>query len=187
MIGRIVDGLLVVVLLAALVFFYENSQELRRLREAPPVPVVGQPDQPPLPVGDSVPALIGLAEDGGIDVFIPGSSDGRMTFAFAFRTDCPFCEATAPVWADFARERPDSVRFVAISVQGRQPAAAWLERHGIVVDQLVAVSSPQDVAIGWGLDVVPTNYVVNQAGVLVGARRGQLIEGALDGDRWALR
>lgn len=117
----------------------------------------------------------------GFDLAASGAGTGRVTLdqltgagpallAF-FKSSCPVCKLSFPVWGELARRYGDAVRVVAVSQGPLGAARTWLDGLGFdapVVDDSVGYA----VSADYGIETVPTLVLVDKAGEVVAASQG---------------
>ena len=109
--------------------------------------------------GSSAPSFT-LPEVGGGEVTDPWS-DGPVVLAF-FKTSCPVCRMSAPVVQAIA---DTGVRVVAIGEDPPKALVAFAADEGLTVTTL-SESEPYAVSSAYGLDTVPSLFLVDEAGLV---------------------
>ena len=109
--------------------------------------------------GSSAPSFT-LPEVGGGEVTDPWA-DGPVVLAF-FKTSCPVCRMSAPVVQAIA---DTGVRVVAIGEDPPKALAAFAADEGLTLTTL-SESEPYPVSSAYGLDTVPSLFLVDEAGLV---------------------
>ena len=81
-------------------------------------------------IGDTVPSLIGYAEDGVLTTVSLDADADTATVVYAFHPECAFCDTVALEWAaHFAADDPTAgpVRRIAVTRERPGPAATYAE------------------------------------------------------------
>lgn len=97
-------------------------------------------------------------------------SSGPALLAF-FKTSCPVCALSFPVWGELARRHGDAVSMVAVSQDPLGKARPWLDDVGFdapVLDD----SDGYAVSAAYDIDTVPTLVLVDRAGEVVASSEG---------------
>jgi hypothetical protein len=156
-IRRVLDSLLMLALLAStatLGYSYfaapqktaaATTEKLRSAAEQmrgtapPPVVIYGRGDQPDTLRIDSL----------------------QRTLIIVFRSDCRFCEATAPTWSKLSKELSPGSSLVAVNTEDPATAEHWVQRHGISAAQLAVPIDIQKFLTSWSIIGVPITAVVS--------------------------
>lgn len=117
------------------------------------------------------------------DFELPAAGDGRDRLSLSqltaggpallafFKTSCPVCRFSFPVWAELVRRYGDAVAAVAISQDELGKARPWLDEAGFdapVLDD----SDGYAVSTAFGLETVPTLVLVGQDGRVLDSSQG---------------
>ena len=119
-----------------------------------------------LDVGDKAPSFTLPAVDGGAEVSDPWT-EGQTVLAF-FKVSCPVCKMVAPMLTKLSEA---GVRVVAV---GEDPPAA-IEAYAEANNQRVPALSqaaPYSVSAAYGLEAVPTIFLVGADGEIQQAIAG---------------
>lgn len=125
-----------------------------------------------LPPGSRAPQFLlaasGAANDHlGLDDL---TSSGPALLAF-FKTSCPTCRISFPVWGELARRYGDHVTAAAVSQDPLNVARPWLDERGFdapVLDD----SDGYDVSRAYRLETVPTLVLVDDTGEVLTHSQG---------------
>lgn len=112
------------------------------------------------------------AAGGGHDRLSLGqlAAEGPVLLIF-FKTSCPVCRFSFPIWGELARRYGDSVPIVAVSQDPLGKACPWLDEydfHAPVLDD----SDNYEVSSAYGLETVPSLVLVDRAGQVLASSRG---------------
>jgi len=129
-----------------------------------------------LHAGDVVPTFRTSTLDGiPVTIGAAGAPEARQV-VFIFRTTCPFCRATLPVWsriADSLRGLPDPpIELLAISLDSVEPTRAYVRANGLPYPVLL-FPEPK-LARLYRATAVPLTLVLNGEGRVLYARTGLL-------------
>ena len=111
-----------------------------------------------LSVGDKAPSFTLPAVDGGDEVTDPWT-DGTTVLAF-FKTSCPVCKMVAPMLTKLAE---GGARVVAVGEDPPEAITQYNESQGQRVPSLTQ-SAPYEVSAAYGLEAVPTLFLVGPDG-----------------------
>lgn len=114
-----------------------------------------------LPASDGDRARISLADL---------NSEGPVLLAF-FKSSCPVCRLSFPVWGELARRYGTGLTVVAVSQDPLAKARSWLDEASFfapVVDDSDGFATSR----AYGLDTVPTLVLVGADGRIVDASQG---------------
>lgn len=106
---------------------------------------------------------------------------GRPTVLAFFKTTCPTCELSFPVWGELARRYADAVPIVAVSQDPEAKARTWLDRRGFdgpVHDD----TDGYPLSDEHGVTTVPTLVLVDEDGTPVHRSEGWSRDVANDWD-----
>lgn len=166
-ITRYIDYLLAVAAVAAVVFSGLAYLRQDGKGEAPP-------QLPTLDVstflGRQLPPLQVLTDSGKLSTLAPARVSCGTLMVF-FRSDCPYCEVSAPLWQRLALSNP----VVAVSPEVHAAARNWIERHNLDVVQVGTPSDIRQMATEWGVTQVPITLVIGDRGAVTYAKIGQLL------------
>lgn len=98
------------------------------------------------------------------------TANGPVLLAF-FKTSCPTCHLSFPVWAELARRYGEAVAVAAVSQDPLASARPWLDELGFdapVLDD----SDGFAVSAAYQLATVPTLVLVDRAGEVLAASEG---------------
>jgi peroxiredoxin len=115
-----------------------------------------------LSAGDKAPSFSLPAVDGGGEVSDPwtGGDAGGGTLVAFFKTSCPVCKMVAPM---LTKHSEGGVRVVAIGEDSADAIAAFNESEGQRV-QTLTESAPYPVSAAYGLEAVPSIFVIGADG-----------------------
>jgi peroxiredoxin len=88
-----------------------------------------------------------------------------------FKTSCPVCTLSFPLWGELARRYGEDVTVVGVSQDPLGTARAWLDRlhfHAPVVDD----SHGYAVSDAYEIDTVPALVLVDRSGQVVASSQG---------------
>lgn len=122
-------------------------------------------------VGQRLSDLSVFAEDGSLGTASLGEDP---VLVVAFRSDCNFCEANAENWRSLLDEAAGHARIVAVNVEGRHIAEAWLGRQNLEVDEIWVPAEPQQLGSAWNINGVPTTILLTRDAVVSYAAAGVL-------------
>ncbi len=119
-----------------------------------------------LSVGDKAPSFTLPAIDGGEAVTDPWT-EGPTVLAF-FKVSCPVCKMVAPMLTKLSE---GGARVVAVGQDPPEAIAQYNESQGQRVPS-VSEQSPYEVSEAYGLEAVPTLYLVGPDGAIEQALPG---------------
>jgi peroxiredoxin len=119
-----------------------------------------------LTAGDKAPSFTLPAVEGGEDVTDPWT-DGPVVLAF-FKTSCPVCKMVAPMLTKLSE---GGVRVVTIGEDPPGAITAYNEAHDQQVPAL-SQGEPYSVSRAYGLEAVPTIFLVGEDGEIQQAIAG---------------
>ena len=90
-----------------------------------------------------------------------------------FRSDCPYCEVTAPEWTRIFRET-HLASLVVVNAESRDIARSWLLSHNLPTAGLLAADESIELAETWNVTHVPMTVVTDAAGIVTYAHTGVL-------------
>jgi hypothetical protein len=99
----------------------------------------------------------------------PGG-EGPALLAF-FKTGCPTCQLSFPVWGELSRRYGDAVDVVAVSQDPQSAARPWLDERGFD-GPLHDDSAGFPLSRAFEVDVVPTLVLVGEHGVVLDVEEG---------------
>lgn len=111
-----------------------------------------------LSAGDKAPSFTLPAVDGGEEVTDPWT-EGTTVLAF-FKVSCPVCKMVAPMLTKLSE---GGARVVAVGEDPPQAIAQYRDVHGQRVPSL-SQPAPYDVSAAYGLEAVPTVFLVGPDG-----------------------
>jgi len=120
-----------------------------------------------LTAGDQAPSFTLPAVDGGEAVTDPWT-EGETLVAF-FKTSCPVCKMVAPM---LTRLSEADVRVVAVGEDAPDDIASYNESQGQRVTAALSEAAPYAVSEAYGLEAVPTVFLIGADGKI-----GQAIAG----------
>jgi peroxiredoxin len=127
-----------------------------------------------LAAGENAPSFKLTDIDTGESVADPWSSDDRPLVLAFFKVSCPVCQMVAPKVTAMAEE---GARVVAVGEDPPDELQSYRERHGQDVPTL-SEPAPYDVAEAYGLETVPSIFLVGSDGQVLDA------VGGWNRDRW---
>jgi len=98
------------------------------------------------------------------------NAEGPALLAF-FKSSCPVCRLSFPIWGELARRYGTAVAVVAVSQDPLAKARSWLDE----ADFLAPVVDDSDgfaTSRAYGVDTVPTLVLVGADGRIVDASQG---------------
>lgn len=98
------------------------------------------------------------------------TANGSALLAF-FKTSCPTCQLSFPVWGELARRYGDAVPVVAIAQDPLGKAREWLDERGFEAPVLDD-SEGYIVSKAYELDAVPALVLVDPEGKVVDSSEG---------------
>lgn len=138
---------------------------------------------PAAPVAPSLVALIGTTLE-PLNTLTPTgvrersfAASGRPQLVIAFKSTCPACERTGPIWEEvvrLVRDRSSPFDVVAINTEGDAVARAWLKRHGLDHVELVVPSSAEELVTRWHVPGVPATILLGGDGTVQMAHLGTI-------------
>jgi len=90
-----------------------------------------------------------------------------------FRSDCPYCEATAPEWTRIFRET-HLASLIVVNAESRDTARSWLQSHNLPTAGLLTADESTELAKTWNVTHVPMTVVTDAAGIVSYAHTGML-------------
>jgi len=87
-------------------------------------------------------------------------SEGRMVLAF-FKVSCPVCKMVGPMLTKLAE---GGARVVAVGEDAPEDLTRFAEEHGQHVPVTLTEPAPYQVAAAYGLEAVPTLFVIGENG-----------------------
>ncbi len=129
-----------------------------------------------LRAGDVVPTFAATALDGaGVTIGATGTPDARQVL-FLFRTTCPYCAATLPVWRRIAdslrRVGTLRIQVLAISLDSAAPSRAYARGHQLPYP--VVLFPERKLARLYRVAATPQTLVLNAEGLVLYAHAGLL-------------
>ena len=98
------------------------------------------------------------------------TSDGPALLAF-FKSSCPVCRLSFPIWGELARRYGTAVAVVAVSQDPLAKARSWLDEADFLAP-VVADSDDFATSRAYDLDTVPTLVLVGTDGRIIDASQG---------------
>ena len=98
------------------------------------------------------------------------TSSGPALLAF-FKTSCPVCGLSFPLWAELGRRYGAAVELAGISQDPLAVARRWLDELGFAAPVLDD-SGGFAVSAAYGIETVPTLVLVDKAGEVLAASQG---------------
>jgi thiol-disulfide isomerase/thioredoxin len=169
--AKLLDGVVIAVAIGALGLSAFRLFSERTASPSPPTTAIPALDSL---TGRRLSSLAVLSADGRLTDREFGESSPPTLLVY-FRSTCPACESTAPMWRELAQQLPAHGRLVAVSVEGIATAKAWLERQGLTADEiLIPKDGPTTVYEKWGITGVPLTVALEQGGRIKKAQLGVL-------------
>lgn len=129
--------------------------------------------------GYVVPTLHAVALDGDSIVVGQVADPSGRQVVFVFTTTCPYCRATLPVWQlifdSLARQQPNGVQVVAMSLDSTTLTSAYAAEHGIRYP--IAFFPDWKAPRFFRARAVPQTLVLSHLGEVLYAHIGLLEEG----------
>ncbi|HEV2766491.1 MAG TPA: TlpA disulfide reductase family protein [Acidimicrobiales bacterium] len=125
-----------------------------------------------LPAGSEAPefALPAAGDESDLLSLADLTAEGPALLAF-FKTSCPTCQLSFPVWGELARRYGDSVRVVAIAQDPLAKAREWLDEREFEAPVLDD-SDGYVVSKAYELDAVPSLVLVDTDGKVLDSSEG---------------
>ena len=120
-------------------------------------------------IGDTVPSLVGHAEDSVLTTVFLDADPYTATVVYAFHPECAFCDAVVPEWAaHFAAADPKTtpVRRIAITRERPGPAATYAQQFNWDIDLLSVSGFAETSPEAFLVSRTPWIYVFDSKGVL---------------------
>jgi peroxiredoxin len=131
------------------------------------VPPVSRTIAVVLTAGDQAPSLELLDIATGQAVADPWT-DGRLVLAF-FKISCPVCKMVGPMLTKLAE---GGARVVAVGEDAPEDLTAYADEFGQRVPVTLAEPAPYEVAAAYGLEAVPSIFVIDDNGEIETAVAG---------------
>jgi hypothetical protein len=135
-------------------------------------PSLPPPDASPL-LGKALPQMPVLMADGRTKEYTLAAT-GRPTLLIVFRSTCPACERNAATWKELGVAAQGKAGVVALNLEGPDVAEAWLRRQGILPDELLLPTAPDQYVAAWSIGAVPLTIVTDGANIVRFAHVGVL-------------
>lgn len=88
-----------------------------------------------------------------------------------FRSNCPYCEATAPQWARIVQDA-GLESLIVVNAEGRDTATSWLSAHNLPEQVLLGANESLELAKRLDVDHVPVTMVTDAHGAVTYAHSG---------------
>jgi peroxiredoxin len=112
-----------------------------------------------LTIGDKAPSFSLVDIASGQDVADPWS-EGQVVLAF-FKTSCPVCKMVAPMLTKLAEA---GVRVVAVGEDPADDLTGYADEQGQRVTAILTEPAPYPVSEAYGLEAVPTVFLIGPDG-----------------------
>lgn len=97
----------------------------------------------------------------------PVARAGRPTVVVFFKSTCPTCKLAFPVYGDLARRAGDAATVVAVAQDPHAVARPWLDGLGFEAGVVDDSTDNYAVSRAYGIDTVPTAFLVGTDGRIV--------------------
>ncbi|MEM6795760.1 MAG: thioredoxin family protein [Acidobacteriota bacterium] len=128
-----------------------------------------------LRIGSETPPLRLEPLSGG-NVSLEPSADAAA-LVFAFRTDCPACKKTGPLWNQLATELRGHVQIAAVSSEPLDALMAYKGKH---LPQYDLFAIQQSALADYKISIVPQTILIGDRGLVLGVWPGELSPGDAD-------
>jgi thiol-disulfide isomerase/thioredoxin len=125
--------------------------------------------------GSTLPAMEGLRTAGGDATPRPWETPkDEYSLLIYFRSDCVYCEATAPHWRALIARLPGGTSVLGLNTESPEVANEWLAAQEIAPDLIIGTADPSSINEAWHLPAVPSTLLISRTGEVLRARIGAL-------------